>query len=130
MDNNNNNNSNKNTNSNANNTNNTNNNSLKNKIKNKFNTYKFSLPVFFVIIVIVGFIIIVLSGNFEKSDSLGPYSSKFSRILILLIFIYFIIKIVMKKKISSKKTDFLGFFKIERGLLIYLFIVLLIALLL
>jgi len=121
MDNNNNNNTNNNTN---------NSNSLQKRVKNKFNKYKLTLPVFFGIIGFFAILIIVLSGNFEKSDSIGPYGNKFARFLILLIFIYFIMKIVLKRKIDSKKTSIFGFFKIERSLLIYLFAILLIALLL
>ena len=128
MDNNNNNNINNNINRNNNNTNNTN--SLKGRFKNIFKNFKLTLPTFFIIIGFVSLLIIVLSGNFEKSDSIGPYGNKFAKLLILLIFLYFIMTIVLKKKISSKKTNFLGFFKIERSLLVYLFIVLLVSLLL
>ena len=103
---------------------------MKNYFSKLFNNMKLSLPITFAIIGLIFFLIIILSSNFERSTSPQPYGTKFSKLLILLICLYFIIKIVLKKKISSKKTNFMGFFKIEKGLLIYLFIVLLVSLLL
>lgn len=110
--------------------NNNNNNSNNNSIKNKNKKLKLTLPIFLGILVLSSFIIIVLSGNFEKSDSLQPYGSRFTKILILLLFIYFIISTILKKKINTKKTNFLGLFKVEKSLIIYLFVILIVAIIL
>jgi hypothetical protein len=82
------------------------------------------------LIVLMFLLVIIFASYFENSSDDSIQNNMFLKIVVMLIFVYFISTIVLKKKIDSKKVTFLGLFKIEKGLLIYLIIIFMLSFLL
>ena len=82
------------------------------------------------LIVLIFLLVIIFASYFENSNDENMQNNMFLKIVVMLIFVYFILTIVLKKKIDSKKVSFLGLFKIEKGLLIYIIIIFMLSFLL
>tara|TARA_B110000285_G_C14996345_1_gene549003 strand:- start:32 stop:355 length:324 start_codon:yes stop_codon:yes gene_type:complete len=75
------------------------------------------------LIILIFLLIVIFASYFENSNDDSIKNNTFLKIVVMLIFVYFILTIVLKKKIDSTKVSFMGLFKIEKGLLIYLIII-------
>jgi len=82
------------------------------------------------LIILIFLVVIIFASYFENSSDDSIQNNTFLKIVVMLIFVYFISTIVLKKKIDSEKVTFLGLFKIEKGLLIYLIIIFMLSFLL
>jgi amino acid permease len=103
-----------------------NNNSLNNNKKNK--KFKLSVTSFFIIFTIVIVIIGIIISNFENNSDIEKDGSTFFKPIICLIFFITCIYII-HRNINDKKTEIMGY-SMDRGLVVYIFILILISMLL
>lgn len=99
-----------------------------NNVKKNIKKSNMSVTSFFIIFTIFILIIGIIISNFENETDSEKDGSRFFKPIICLLFFSMCIYIIYRN-INDRKTEIMGF-SIDRGLLVYIFILILISFLL